>query len=149
MSVNSPLSCPRTVVCLPCIFKSHTFSPPGEVVDAHWEAVRTNGQGIHASQSVSLLELSLAVHWRRHHVSVHTCLPGSLHNRAHPSPVFSSHTGHTVWLQSIRLIVTLVMFFFSDFILTKGTLKFQILHLEFSLRSKVPKKTCKTYFLPC
>lgn len=50
--------------------------------------------------------------------------------------------------KSIKLILTLEVFYFSC-ILVEDVLKFQILHLQLLLCSKVPKKTYRTYFHSC
>lgn len=45
---------------VPGILNPPAFYPEREVADAHWEAVRVNGQGVHASQPLSLLEPPMA-----------------------------------------------------------------------------------------
>lgn len=131
--------------------KNAAFPPERDVVDAHWEALRANGQGVRASQPLSPLELPLTGDWRWHHVSVLL-----LHLLALVPPrqgASSTFFPHAQAIQSdsrsIRLILTLEVGFFSSFILIKDTLKFQIMHLQFFLCSKVPKNTCRTYFHSC
>lgn len=47
--MNSPASCPRTMVPVLGILKNLVFSPEREEVGAHREAVRADGQGVHVS----------------------------------------------------------------------------------------------------
>lgn len=55
---------------VPGILNPPAFYPEREVADAHWEAVRANGQCVHASQPLSLPEPPMTADWGRHRVSV-------------------------------------------------------------------------------
>lgn len=68
--MNSPISYPRTIASVPGILTPPGFYPEREIADAHWEAVRANGHGVHASQPLSLPEPTMTADWRRHRVSV-------------------------------------------------------------------------------
>lgn len=149
--MNSPISYPRTMASVPGI-----LTPPAFVLSrkrsSRCPLGGSTGQWTGSSWQPASLSAAATNDSRLEKVSYFclTTLPACPDSST--ASIFYLFSSHAQAMQSdsrsIRLILTLEVFYFSC-ILVKDVLKFQILHLQLLLCSKMPKKTYRTYFHSC